>query len=222
MRSKDHPYHVTARCNNKEHFPIPIYDVWSVISAELSEAVKRFGCGIHAFVLMPNHFHLLISTPKSDLGVVMQYFMLAITKRINAISGRSGRIFGSRYHASLIDHDHYYDCALKYVYRNPVKARLSESVQSYPFSTIVFICKKRFSEIPMIPPQGHLELIPDGNKDDFLEWLNLPFPNEQESMIKKGFKKTRFNPPKSGWKQGRVEIEGYRKSHQNNAPSIGK
>jgi REP element-mobilizing transposase RayT len=206
IRSTEYPYHVTARCNNKEHFPIPIYDVWAIVSAEINVIVEKFGCEIHAFVLMPNHFHLLITTPAEGLGVVMQAFMLSVTKKINVSSGRTGRVFGGRYHGSLIDNEHYFDCALKYVYRNPVKAKLSNSVETYPFSTIQDLLKDSFFEFPLKPPSGHQSLIPEKNVSAFLGWLNLPFPNEQDLAIKGAFKKTRFVPNKSGWKQVKAKI----------------
>ena len=47
----------------------------------LGEACAKTSWQLHAFCLMPNHFHLLISTPKEDLGVVMQKLMREVTKK---------------------------------------------------------------------------------------------------------------------------------------------
>jgi len=210
IRVKENPYHVTARCNNKEPFQIPLTDVWSVFCFEIKEIIEKYECKIHAFVLMPNHFHLLISTPKDDLGVIMQTFMVAITKKLNSISGRSGRIFGARYHWSLIDNDQYYDSALKYVYRNPVKARLIEKVENYPFNTLNFVLNDHFSDFLVEPPVGHTQNIPENNSQQFLLWLNQPFQKEQESAIKGAFRKPRFNPPKTGWKNSSAVLDTFR------------
>jgi putative transposase len=124
IRSNVYPYHVTARGNNKASFPCEPYQTWEIFNEKILEVQKKFGVKIHAFVMMSNHFHLLITTPHEDLGKVMETFMRSITRTMNAKSGRTGRVFGGPYHWSLINSNVYYDCALKYVYRNPVKAKL--------------------------------------------------------------------------------------------------
>jgi putative transposase len=185
-----------------------MYEVWSIISKQLYEITEKYGCSIHAFVLMPNHFHLMMSSRNEDLGVVMQRLMLSITKKMNFYSGRSGRIFGGRYHGSLIQDENYLDHALKYIYRNPVKAGLSETVESYPFSTIQFVIYKRPIDFPLSPPIGHLNLIPHQDTNDFINWLNQPFSNEEDQSLRGGFKKTIFEPTKSGWRQNKPSLNG--------------
>ncbi len=201
MITKEFPYHVTARCNNKEAFSSPLPEVWRIISDEIATITERFGCKIHAFVLMPNHFHLLLTTPNENLGVIMQTFMILITKRLNSNSRRSGRIFGSRYHWSLIDNEEYFDCALKYIYRNPVKASLSKSVEDYEFSTFNQVLEERNTPFVITPPIGHMSNIPKQNAVEFIRWLNRPFSNEIQRAIQIGFRKTRFNPGKLSWKK---------------------
>jgi putative transposase len=207
IRSTIHPYHVTARCNNKEAFSAPLDLVWQIILLELNVIVQKFGCKVHAFVLMPNHFHLLITTEVEDLGVVMQNFMISITKKINRVSMRTGRVFGARYHWSLIDNDHYYDCALKYVYRNPVKAGLTQLVEEYEFSTIGSLFDKRRELIPLSPLYGFVEITPHGGFETYLKWLNEPFPNEQNEAIQKAFQKTKFKLPKPNWDRKSIDFE---------------
>lgn len=209
IRTKEFPYHVTARCNNKDPFQGSFEDTWLIITAEICEIIKKYNCKIHAFVLMPNHFHLLITTPKDDLGIIMQSFMISITKKLNLNSGRTGRVFGSRYHWSLIDNEQYYDCALKYVYRNPVKANLANDVQSYPFSSLKFVIESNFQFFSIEPPEGHHQNIPNDDIDRFLTWLNQPFQSEQESAVKDALRKTVFSPPKRGAMHKRVILEGF-------------
>lgn len=210
IRSKELPYHVTLRCNNKEAFNSPLPRVWKVINQEISEITEICSCKIHAFVLMPNHIHLMISTPQDDLGVVMQIFVTSITKKLNSLSGRCGRVFGARYHWSLIDNEDYLDSALKYIYRNPVKARLVERVEQYPFSSMKWILEGHFPLFEIFPPFGHLHLIPGNNPHTYLNWLNRPFPNEEEAAIQRGFRKSTFTPPKMGSMQKTVILECFR------------
>jgi len=207
IRSKIHPYHITARCNNKEPFYSNLEDVWEIITTELSEVANKFQFRIHAFVLMSNHFHLLGSTEKDHLGIVMQTFMINITKKINRHCDRTGRVFGSRYHWTLIDNDHYYDCALKYVYRNPVKARLVDAVERYEFSTLNGLILDRPQKVKIDPRIGHASLIPDENKINFLNWLNQPFQNEEDVAIKRALMRTRFDFSKPDWKRKKEKVE---------------
>lgn len=213
LKSKTHPYHVTARSNNKEPFPCSLEKVWEIFSTEIQEISAVFSVKTHAFLLMPNHFHLLLSTTKEDLGVVMRLFMAKITKKINSKTGRSGRIFGAAYHWCLIDNESYYDCALKYVYRNPVKAGLCSFVESYPFSTLPGILGSTHAEIVISPAIGHELNVPGGNYFYFLKWLNKPFLSEENQAIDGGLKKQRFGSPKPGWKRKSVNLIGYSPPH---------
>jgi hypothetical protein len=112
----------------------------------------------------------------------------------------------------LIDNDHYFDCALKYVYRNPVKAKLSNTVEEYEYSTLQNLIKKMPVTIPLSPPIGHASLVPEEGISYFLKWLNQPFPNEQDLAIKGAFKKTRFVPPQEGWMRRKAPLGGIEKS----------
>src|SRR5690606_20442105 len=89
-----------------------------------------------AVVLMPNHFHMILTVPMHDLGVVMNRLMTSVSRRANLFSGRTGHLFGGPYFWSLIASFRYYGHALKYVYRNPVKGGLCERVERYPFGSL--------------------------------------------------------------------------------------
>lgn len=209
VRSNFLPYHITARGNNREPFPCEFDQAWKVFSINLNDIITLFGVKIHAFVLMPNHFHLLLTTPADDLGLVMQHFMKSVTKTINMISGRSGRVFGGKYHWSLVDNDHYLDSALKYIYRNPVKAGLAMKVEEYAYSSIrEFISHD--TPFSILPSSYNSTLVPDGEVQNYLSWLNRPFNGEQEEAIRIGLKKRKFSPPKSGWRNKAVDLDIFR------------
>jgi putative transposase len=201
VRSTEFPYHLTGRSNNREHFPGSLEMNWHCYGEKLTEVSERYRIRVHAFVLMPNHFHLLMSTPREDLGIVMQCFMASVTRTINAKTNRSGRIFGSRYHPSLITSTQYFDSALKYVYRNPVKAKLKDRVLDYRFSTLKGACGFETYPFSLYPPSGYSSLVPNQSLDSFIQWLDTPFTNEQDEAIGTAFQKSQFKLPKSGWKR---------------------
>jgi REP element-mobilizing transposase RayT len=191
IRSDCFPYHVTARGNNREPFPLALGYVWKIATEELAIACDFYGAEVQAFVLMPNHFHLLITTPEVDLGKVMQAFMSSITRRVNHLSGRTGRIFGAPYRPSLITSSNYYAHALKYVYRNPVKARLCEQIEEYEFSTGGRLFGLGHLPIPIcLTRVGFESRLPDlDHSRAWLEWLNQPFSKEIELLIQKSLNK---------------------------------
>jgi putative transposase len=193
-RTNTLPYHVTARNNNKENFALDLVTLWKLMGTEFLSLRLKFGVEIHSFVLMPNHFHLLVTIPEYDLGVVMNDFMSNVTKESNRITGRSGHMFGGPYHWSLITSSRYYGHALKYVYRNPVKAKLRTRVEDYPFSTLYGLIGRDRVPFPIFNPRPELTFsVPGIEPYDLLNWLNKPIPSEAEKIIKKGLRKKIFD-----------------------------
>ena len=167
-----------------------------------------FGARIHAFVLMPNHFHLIVTVPEQDLSEVMQHFMRSATKTLNRVSGRSGRVFGGRYHWTLVDSPTYFSHALKYVYRNPVKAGICSRVEGFEFSTLQGLLCVQHLPFPIYFPfeKQSFDRIPN-DYEEMKNWLNVPFRAEHDTAISKALRRTRFEPPKIGWKRTLLELK---------------
>ncbi|MEZ4751009.1 MAG: transposase [Bdellovibrionota bacterium] len=190
IRNVEFPYHVRARSNNREWFYLPTEIVWRISLEVLGIVIDRYGLSVHLFVLMSNHFHLICSTPKSNLGECMNYFMRETSKAIGRESGRINRIFGARYGWSLIENSYYYSHAYKYVARNPVVAGMVQRTEEYRFSTIpadLDICPIA------IPLSGHLfgRSIPS-DLEARLDWLNTPYPKQCAEVVRKGLRRSRF------------------------------
>ncbi|MGZ3687375.1 MAG: transposase [Bdellovibrionota bacterium] len=180
--------------NNRELFPLPLPEVWKIACEHLYLSTHLHGIEIHAFVLMPNHLHLLLTTPEADLGTAMNWFNGALTRSINGLSGRSGHLFGGPYYRSIIRSSAYFTHAHKYVYRNPVKAKLCTLVEEYPWSTLSGLVGNGVLPFPLFHSRSGLglSLIP-ANMDDYLAWLNRPFPNEAELLIRRGLRTNEFS-----------------------------
>ena len=73
--------------------------------ATLGEVCLKTGWGVSAYVLMGNHYHLLLSTPEPNLVDGMTWFQGTYTSRYNARHRKSGHLFGGRYKAVLVDDD---------------------------------------------------------------------------------------------------------------------
>lgn len=92
----------------------------------LSEARERTGWRIHAYVLMGNHYHLLLETPEANLVAGMRWFQGTYTARFNFRHGLGGHLFQGRYKALPVapDEEGYFLQVSSYIHLNPVRARL--------------------------------------------------------------------------------------------------
>lgn len=150
---------------------------------------RLYGMKIHSFVLMPNHFHLLASFPEANIGACMNYFMRETSREITRLSGRINQTYGNRHHKSMIDSYHYFMNVYKYVYRNPVRARLSKLVQTYPYSTLAGLCGLQKLVIPLEPDTL---IFNPAFQEATLTWLNTKPKPEHEEEIRKGLKHPTF------------------------------
>jgi REP element-mobilizing transposase RayT len=134
-------YHVMARGNRREL----IYrddDDRRFFLAALAEACGMTGWRVHAWVLMGNHYHLLIHTPEANLVAGMKWLQNTYTRRFNIRHRLWGRLFGDRYKAVPVEGEgYYYETLLDYIHLNPVRAglvkpRSGQSVLDYPWSSV--------------------------------------------------------------------------------------
>lgn len=123
-------YHVTARGNERSKIFFTKND-YRKFKEYLVEAQTKFGFLLHAYVLMTNHYHLIIETPEGNLGKIMHYLNGSYTTYINIKRKRSGHLFQGRYKAILVDKDSYLLELSRYLHLNPVRARMVEKPEEY-------------------------------------------------------------------------------------------
>ncbi|MFP5490668.1 MAG: transposase [Bacteriovoracia bacterium] len=192
-RSRDHYYHITARSNNREYFFLSLDEVWEVMNSRLEWLQKEHGIRIAAFVLMSNHFHLLVLTPNLDIDRLMYFFMKGVTLDIQKRSKRINKIFGGRYKGSLIDSYEYLMNVYKYIYRNPVEAKMVTRAETYPYSSLHFknkIDSRMSFQLERVLAYFTLEQGIDRRE---LEWINQSFSQLESKSIKTGLQKTIFS-----------------------------
>jgi REP element-mobilizing transposase RayT len=123
-------YHVTARGNERGKIFFSKRD-HQKFKEYIAEAQTKFGFLLHAYVLMTNHYHLIIETPAGNLGKVMHYLNGSYTTYINIKRKRSGHLFQGRYKAILVDKDSYLLELSRYLHLNPVRAKMVEKPEEY-------------------------------------------------------------------------------------------
>ena len=129
------PQHVIQRGNNREPCFYATSDYYYYLET-LGEALQRYNCQLHSYVLMTNHVHLLV-TPLASYGI--SHMMQAIGRKyvqcINRIYRRSGTLWEGRYKASLIDSDAWLLTCMRYIEMNPVRAAMVSHPGEYRWSS---------------------------------------------------------------------------------------
>lgn len=131
----DQPLHVIQRGNNRA--PIFFCDEdYRRYRAWLAEAAADYGCAIHAYALMTNHVHLLV-TPETatSLPRAMQSLGRRYVRYVNAAYRRTGTLWEGRYRAAPIDSEAYFLACCRYIELNPVRARMVAHPRDYPWSS---------------------------------------------------------------------------------------
>ena len=119
----DATWHVTARGNERKPVFRDDEDYLGFLDL-LGAVVRRFRWDLHAYVLMPNHYHLLLATPVPTLSLGMRQLGGVYTQRFNRRWSRCGHLFQGRFKAVLVDRDNYLVALCRYGERNPVAAGL--------------------------------------------------------------------------------------------------
>ncbi len=125
-------YHVMCRGDRKE--PIFADDQDREIFLEtLAEVCERTGFRVHSYVLMHNHYHLLLETPHPNLVAGMKWFQGTYTQRFNARHRVSGHLFQGRYKAIPVDGKapEYFRLVSRYIHLNPSRAGLVDSTSPH-------------------------------------------------------------------------------------------
>jgi putative transposase len=127
-------FHVYARGDDKRLIYRDDVDRTTYVRM-LAEAVERCGWRLLAFCLMENHVHLLIETPKANLGVGMQRLHGEYAHYFNLRHGHCGHVFQGRYGSKRIRSDGQLWMVAAYLARNPVDAGLCADPGEWPWSS---------------------------------------------------------------------------------------
>lgn len=130
-----YPHHVIQRGNNRQPIFLSAADQEYLLGL-LYDNARKFGVAIHAYVLMGNHFHLLM-TPTTEKGIpqMMQAVGRSYVRYFNDLHERSGTLWEGRYRSTLIQTDRYLLACMAYIDLNPVRAGLAGEAGDYPWSS---------------------------------------------------------------------------------------
>lgn len=130
-----YPHHVIQRGNNRQAIFLNDADRRRMLEL-LEQNAAQFEVAVHAYVLMDNHFHLLL-TPRTGDGLsrMMQAVGRRYVRYFNDSHGRTGTLWEGRYRSTLIETERYLLACMAYIDLNPVRAGLVAQACDYPWSS---------------------------------------------------------------------------------------
>lgn len=133
------PHHITQRGNNRQDVFFTTDDRHLYLRILLEQS-REYGLNVHGYCLMTNHIHL-IATPRHEdsLARAVGRTHFHYTQSINRLHGRSGHLWQNRFYSCPLDEDHLL-AAMRYVERNPVRAKLCRMPWRHPWSSAAAHC----------------------------------------------------------------------------------
>lgn len=127
-------YHVMNRGRRREQVFNEDED-YLLFMKMLRKCSILFKIEIHAYSLMPNHYHLLVHTPKGNLSRSMRHLNGVFTQMINKKYKYEGSLFKGRYKAIIVEEETYFLELIRYIHKNPTKAKLVENAVEHKWTS---------------------------------------------------------------------------------------
>ena len=125
-------FHVTARGNAREEIFRDGID-YADFERELLRVRDEFGWTLHAYCLLPNHYHLIVQARRADLSTGMHRLNARYAQWFNDRYERVGHVFENRFSSYVIETEEHFERALAYVSANPVAAGLCKHADDWPW-----------------------------------------------------------------------------------------
>lgn len=137
-------YHVLSRGNGRQAIFFSDDDRHLFLNL-LAELSARFNLELYAYVLMGNHYHLLLKTIDANLSKAMQWFGTTYTRKFNLKNNTSGHLFQGRFKCIIVENDAYLLRLSCYIHRNPLRAGIVGRLADYPWSSYLYYAYRKKS-----------------------------------------------------------------------------
>ncbi len=179
-----YPHHVIQRGNNRQTIFLSDDDRRFMLQL-LGEHAAQHAVRIHAYVLMDNHFHLLLS-PETNTGVsqMMQAVGRRYVRYFNDRTGRTGTLWEGRYRSTLIETERYALACMAYIDLNPVRAGLVAEAAHHVWSShrhYIGACTDRL--ITPHPLYWTFGNTPFAREAAYAEWVRRGLTKDTETAL---------------------------------------
>lgn len=168
-RSETGIYHVMARGIDGQDIFVDRQDRMRYLES-LAKVKVEHQLQLHAYCLMSNHVHLLLSEGDENLGESMRRLGTSYASWYNTKHGRVGYLFQGRYRSETVDNDAYFATVFRYIHQNAVKAGLCSAVADYEWSSYSAYSSKRQPVAGLVDQALSVELL--GNTRELLGFVN--------------------------------------------------
>ena len=127
-------YHVTSRGDRREPIFVDDDDRRALIGV-VEQSMQRFDAEVLAYCLMGNHYHFVLHTRQGNLSRLMRHFNGVYSQAFNRRHAKVGHLFQGRFKAVLVDRDAYLLEVCRNVELNPVRARIVDAPDAWPWSS---------------------------------------------------------------------------------------
>ncbi len=128
-------WHIIQRGNNRSACFYADEDYRKYLDI-LRDQAKAHGCAVHAYVLMTNHVHLLVTPDRADsASLMMKHLGQRYVQYVNRVYRRTGTLWEGRFRSCLAQHDGYVLACYRYIELNPIRAAMVEHPADYPWSS---------------------------------------------------------------------------------------
>jgi len=179
------PHHITQRGNRREKVFFTDADRAAYLGW-LKEYAEKHTLEILAYCLMPNHIHLIV-VPATEEGLhqALKPLHMRYAQRINRARGWKGHLWQGRFFSAALD-EAYLWAAIRYVERNPVRARMVRKAENYPWSSASAHCGLRQDAVLTQKPSWRTQLAGIG---DWSAWLAQGDEPEKLELLRRNAEK---------------------------------
>jgi len=179
------PLHIIQRGNNRNNCFFARSDYLAYLSM-LQESAALSGCRVHAYVLMTNHVHLLVTPPtETSAPTLMKSLGERYVQYVNRKYGRAGTLWQGRYRSCLVQDERYFLVCKRYIDMNPVRASMVSNPGLYQWSSHRFYAYGDHN--PIITP--HQVSVALGHSCSsrhiaYRELCNVPLASEEMDQLR--------------------------------------
>lgn len=142
-----YPHHVIQRGNNRQPIVLEEADRKMLYSLWLEES-QRHKVAVNAYVLLDNHFHLLLTPPSEEaMSLMMQSVGRSYVRYFNKRHNRTGTLWEGRYKSSVLDSEAYLLTCMSYIDLNPVRAGLVEAPENFNWSSYKHLIGQKIDKL---------------------------------------------------------------------------
>jgi REP element-mobilizing transposase RayT len=172
-------YHVIQRGNNREFIFDRNKDKCFILDS-MKQVFEFYGVDMIAYVIMGNHYHLVVRTWENGLGKIMHRLNTRFSVYYNQDKKRSGHVFQGRYQATPIEDERYLMAVVRYIHRNPVRAGICQKVEDYRWSSDSYYCG---NDTDWVKKDLLLNLLAMNQNKAISEYLRLMECSDDEDIV---------------------------------------